>query len=98
MLVVSNGTVYVLVNDLRLKGRQEVNTRVAGGGGGARSPKRNSRRPRRSGKSECRVCAGLCPGTPAAARTGSASGSGPSGSGGWWTGGSSPARPAGATA
>lgn len=51
--------------------------------------------PHHSGRSECRVCAGPCPDTPAAARTGTGSGSALSDSCWWSREGSSPTPPAG---
>lgn len=51
--------------------------------------------PRRSGRSECLVCAAPCPDKLTAAQRGSVSDSAPSDTCGWWGEGSSPTLPAG---
>lgn len=82
-------TLDVFVHQLRLWGQ---GVRLALGLRGGR-PAPCSPPPRRSRKSGCPACSALSPGTPAAAPTGNAAGSAPSGYAARWAAGNSPALP-----
>lgn len=79
----------VFVHQLRLWG---PGVRLALGLCGGR-PAPCSPPPRRSRRSECQACSALSPGTRAAAPTGNAAGSAPSGYAARWAAGNSPALP-----